>query len=183
MSEGANSRGQSSPPGGRLSATGDKGRARTPADQVPLRRIEISSRTILAVVLTVAGLWLLNTLLPILVVLVMALILVGTLDPFVGWLRRHGINRTVAIGVVFIACLLVVGLIGLLTVPALWAQVTQTISDLPHLQETMAGKLESHHLTAPLADAIRTFKPEKALRGLNMTSAVVASLSVFEAIG
>jgi len=183
MSAGANTRGQSSPPGVPPSAHAGKGRARTPADQVPLRRIEISSRTILAVVLTVAGIWLLNALLPILVVLVMALILVGTLDPFVGWLHRRGVNRTLAIGVVFVACLVVIGLIGLLTVPALWAQVTRTIDDLPHLQKSLAVKLESHHLTTPLAEAIRTFKPEKTMRGLNMTSAVVASLGVVEVIG
>jgi len=160
-----------------------KARTRGTPDGIAPRRIEISYRTILAVVLTVAGIWLLHALLPILVVLVMALILVGTLDPFVGWLNRHGVNRTLAIGIVFVACLLVAGLIGLLTVPALWGQITHTINDLPQLQKTFAQKLEAHHLTAPLAKAIRTFKPEKTMRGLDMTSAVVASLGVVEAIG
>ena len=158
-------------------------RRRASDDELPVHRIEISYGTILAVVLTVAGIWLLNALLPILVVLVMALILVGTLDPFVGWVHRHGVNRTLAIGIVFLACLAVAGLIGLLTVPTLWAQITQTVNDLPHLQKTMAGRLESHHLTAPLAEAIRTFKLEKTMRGLNVTTAVVASLGVVEAVG
>jgi predicted PurR-regulated permease PerM len=61
--------------------------------------------------------------------------------------------------------------------------VTATINDLPHLQKMLAEKLEAHHLTAPLADATRTFKPEKVVRGLNVTSAVTASLGVVEAIG
>jgi hypothetical protein len=51
-----------------------------------VHRVEISYRTIFAVALTVGGIWLLNLLLPILVVIVVALMLVGTLSPAVGWL-------------------------------------------------------------------------------------------------
>ena len=42
-----------------------------------VHRVEISYRTIIAVALTVGGIWLLNLLLPILLVIVVALILVG----------------------------------------------------------------------------------------------------------
>ena len=156
---------------------------RRPGDPPVVHRIEISYRTIFAVVVTVAAIWLLEVLLPILLVLVIALILVGTLNPFVAWLHRHGVNRTLAIAAIFVACLAVIGVAGLVTVPALWSQVTATINDLPHLQKMLAEKLEAHHLTAPLADATRTFKPEKVVHGLNVTSAVTASLGVVEAIG
>jgi len=148
-----------------------------------VHRIEISYRTIVAVALTVGGIWLLNVLLPILVVLVTALILVGTLNPFVVGLERRGLKRGLAIAIIFGACAAVLGLFGLLTFPALWAQVSQTVSDLPRLQEGLALKLDGYHVTAPLANAIRTFRPEKAAQGLNMTSAVVASLGVFEVVG
>jgi predicted PurR-regulated permease PerM len=148
-----------------------------------VHRIEISYRTIVAVVLTVAAIWLLNALLPILMVLVTSLILLGTLNPFVGWIERHGVKRYLAIAIVFIGCLAVFGLVCLLTIPALWAQVASTIGDLPRLQKSVASRLESHHITAPLADAIYSFKPEKGMRSLNVTSAVAASLSVVEVIG
>lgn len=137
----------------------------------------------MAVALTVGGIWLLNLLLPILVVIVVALILVGTLRPSVAWLRRHRVNRVVAIAIVFVGCGVVVLAAGLITIPALFAQVSQTINNLPDIQKSLARTLESHHLTAPLANAIRTFKPEDRVRGLNMTTALTASLDVFEVIG
>jgi predicted PurR-regulated permease PerM len=156
---------------------------KTDRERLTVHRIEISYKTILAVVLTVAAIWLLNVLLPILVVLVMALILVGTLSPAVGWLERHRLKRPLAIAIIFIGCAIVVGGIGLVTLPSLSAQVSQTLGDLPHLQKSLALRLESHHLTAPMADAIRSFNPEKRLKSLDMSSALAASLGVVEVIG
>jgi predicted PurR-regulated permease PerM len=153
-------------------------------DRSPVvHRIEISYRTIVAVALTAGGIWLLNLLLPILVIIVVALILVGTLHPAIGWLQGRGLNRTLAIAVVFISCGIVVVGVGLITIPALFAQVSQTITNLPEIQRGLAHVLESHRLTAPLANAIRTFKPEDRLRGVNVTTAVTASLGVVEVIG
>jgi putative heme transporter len=156
---------------------------KTDRERLTVHRIEISYKTILAVVLTVAAIWLLNVLLPILVVLVMALILVGTLSPAVGWLERHRVKRPLAIAIIFIGCAIVVGGIGLVTLPSLSTQVSQTLGDLPHLQKSLALRLESHHLTAPMADAIRSFNPEKRLKSLDMSSALAASLGVVEVIG
>src|ERR1022692_1013394 len=148
-----------------------------------VHRVEISYRTIIAVALTVGGIWLFNLLLPILVLIVVALILVGTLEPAVGWLERHRVPRALSIAIVFIGCgILVVGA-GLITIPSLFAQVSQTINNLPAIQKSLAKALESHHFTAPLANAIRTFKPEDRVRSLNMTAAVMASLDVVEVIG
>ena len=146
-------------------------------------RVEISYRTIIAVALTVGGIWLLNLLLPVLLVIVIALILVGTLEPAVGWLQRHRVNRTLAIAVVFVGCGIVAVGAGLITIPSLFAQVSQTINHLPQIQKSLARTLESHHLTEPLAGAISSFKPEDRLRGLNMTAALMASLGVVEVIG
>jgi putative heme transporter len=148
-----------------------------------IHKIEISYKTILAVVLTVAGIWLLNLLLPIFVLVITALILVGTLNPFVGWIERHGVNRTVSIAIVFVGCAAVAALGGLLTIPALWDQVAHTINDLPQLQKGLAEKLAAHHLTMPLADAVRAFKPEKGMQSINLTSAVGASLGIIEGLG
>jgi putative heme transporter len=148
-----------------------------------IHRIEISYRTIMAVALTVGGIWLLGLLLPILVVIVVALILVGTLNPAVSWLQRRRLNRPVSIAIVFLVCGSVLLAAALVTVPALVAQVTQTIDHLPEIQKSLAGTLESHHLTEPLASAIRTFKPEDRLKSLNVTTAVTTSLGVAEAIG
>jgi predicted PurR-regulated permease PerM len=148
-----------------------------------VHRIEISYRTIIAVALTVGGIWLLNLLLPILVVIVIALILVGTLSPAVAWLERHRLNRALSIAIVFVACGIVATGAGLITIPDLFAQVSHTINNLPEIQKSLAHTLEAHRLTAPLANAIRTFKPEEGMRSLNVTAAVMASLGVVEIIG
>jgi putative heme transporter len=152
-------------------------------DRPKLVRIELSLRSILAVVLTIAAIWLLDALLPILVVLVIALILVGTLSPFVSWVRRHGVNRYLAIGIVFVGCALIFALGGLLIVPSLWGQVAHVAQDLPHIQETLAQWLGAHHLTAPLGDAARKFKVGKTMSSLNVSSALAASLNVIEVLG
>jgi predicted PurR-regulated permease PerM len=148
-----------------------------------IHRVEISYRSILAVALTVGGIWLLNLLLPILVVIVVALILVGTLDPAVSWLQRHRLNRPLSIAIVFSVCGIVLVGAGLITIPPLVAQVSQTIEQLPEIQKSLARTLEAHRLTEPLASAIRTFKPADHLRGFNMTTALATSLGVVEVIG
>jgi len=148
-----------------------------------VHRVEISYGSVVAVVLTVAGIWLLNLLLPILVVIVIALILVGTLSPFVSWLEGHRMNRSLAIAIVFLGCAIVVAAVGLVTVPALFAQVSHTINNVPEIQKSLARTLDAHRITAPLANAIRTFKPEDRVRSLNVTAAVMASLGVVEVIG
>jgi len=148
-----------------------------------VHRIEIGYRTIIAVALTVAGVWLLNLLLPVLVVIIVALMLVGTLNPAISWLQRHRVNRLLAIAIVFIGCLIVIVGVGLITIPALFAQVSATINNLPEIQNSLAQTLESHRLTAPAANAIRSFRPEDRLRSLNVTAALTTSLGVVEVIG
>ena len=151
--------------------------------QTLVHRIEISYRTIAAVALTVAGIWLLKVLLPVVLVLVTALILVGTLNPAVAWLERHRVKRYAAIAIIFVGCAVLIALIGLVTLPSLSTQLTQTINDLPRLQESLAKTLASHRLTSPGADAIRAFKLEKYVGSVNVTAAVAASLSVVEVVG
>jgi len=156
---------------------------REPARPVVTHRVEISARTILTVAAFLGATWLLNALTPILVVIVIALMLVGTLHPAVGWMQRRGLGRHLAIAVVFLACGAVVAATALVTVPALFGQVTHTVQQFPHLQQRLAETLESHHFTAPLAGAIRNFKPGDRLRSVNATAAITASLGVVEVVG
>ncbi len=151
--------------------------------KITVHRIEISYKSILAVALTVGGVWLLGVVMPILVVLVIALILVGTLRPLVVWLQNHRVNRTLAIGLVFLACGAMLVLIGVLTIPALLSQVSHTVRDLPRLQKSLALALDEHRFAAPLANAVRAFKPEKAVEHLDAATAIVASLNVVEVLG
>ena len=73
--------------------------ARPPAP--PTVRYEITLRSLLLTAAVVAGAWVLIQLIPVLLVIVAALILAGTLDPAVQWFERHGQRRFVAVGIVF----------------------------------------------------------------------------------
>ena len=70
-------------------------------DRVRHVRFELSPKTLLAVVLVVASLWLLIRLWPVLLVLVVALFVAGTLSPVVRWLEAKGATRRFGIAVVF----------------------------------------------------------------------------------
>ena len=63
------------------------------AEPAPARRFDVSVRTLVLVPLTAALCFLLLRLLPVL----LALLLVGTLNPAVRWLERHRIKRTWAV--------------------------------------------------------------------------------------
>ena len=60
-------------------------------------RFEISIRSMIAAVLVLLAVWLVVHLLPVLLVLVAALMLVGTLTPIVAWLESRKLHRNVAI--------------------------------------------------------------------------------------
>jgi predicted PurR-regulated permease PerM len=120
------------------------------------RRIEISFRTMLLVVATIAGCWLALHLLTILLVIVVALFLVGTLNPAVKWLERHRLKRSTGIALVFVAMLITMALISLLTVPALINQVQALIGREPEIRGQIVHILARHQFTAGMAhyDAI-----------------------------
>jgi predicted PurR-regulated permease PerM len=56
-------------------------------------RIEPSPSTIITLLLIISSLWMLNRLLPVILVLVAALIIVGTINPAVQWLEERRIRR------------------------------------------------------------------------------------------
>ena len=144
---------------------------------------EIGPRSIAWVVLTAGALWVLGQLVAILLTVVCALILVGTLNPLVGWLEKHAIGRNQAVAIVFLGCGVVATLIGLLTIPPLWEQLTSLAENLPGHQTRLADALQRHKLTASVADAVRTFGAGTLASGANVMSAVSVSLSVAEVLG
>ncbi len=117
--------------------------------------VEISPKTIALAVLIPAGGWVLVQLLPVFLVLVVALFLVGTLNPQVAWLQRHGLGRGWSIALVFSAMLLSTLLVLSLTVPTLIEQVTTLAKDEPRIRARLADMLGRSHLGAPLGESIR----------------------------
>ena len=120
-----------------------------------LIRIEIAPWTILILVLVVVGLWLSMRLLPVALVLVMALMIVGTLTPAVAWLERRRVRRVVGIGIVFTALFVAAALVFMLTIPELVNQVRNLIGMEPALRERLAQWFTQFPLTVHLAETMR----------------------------
>ena len=94
-------------------------------------RIEPSPGAIIAMLLLVAGLWVLIRLLPVVLVLVAALIIVGTISPAVRWFEERRMHRGVGIAIVFTALMVVTVLFITMTVPSLMAQVSTLLDQEP----------------------------------------------------
>jgi predicted PurR-regulated permease PerM len=127
-----------------------------PKDDRPrVIRIEPSPGTIIALLLLIAGLWVLNRLLPVVLVLVAALIIVGTISPAVQWLEERRMRRGLGIAIIFTALLVVTVLVVTMTIPSLLAQVTSLLDQEPALRARLANWLAGSHLTSPLAELLR----------------------------
>jgi predicted PurR-regulated permease PerM len=128
-------------------------------NDIPRRRvicIEPSPGTIIALLVLIVGLWVLTQLLIVVLVLVAALTIVGTLSPAVRWLEEHGISRSRGITIVFTTLVAVTVLIIILTVPSLISQATDLLDQEPVLRSGLSKWLVGSHLTRPLADMLHT---------------------------
>ena len=137
-------------------------------------RIEVSLRTMIQLVLIIAALWLIIRLLPVVLVLVAALMIVGTLGPAVVWLERHSVRRDVGIGIVFTALFVVMTLLFALTIPELINQIRALIGMEPALRERLAVWLAQSPLTAGLAHALRNVHYDELIQS---SAATVLSFS------
>ena len=134
-------------------------------------RIEPSPGTIIALLLLIAGLWVLNRLLPVVLILVAALIIVGAISPAVQWLEERRIRRDLSIAIIFTALLVVTVLIITMMIPSLIEQATSLLDQEPALRARLAKWLAGSHLTNPLAEMLR-----------NMHSGYLVRISASDAI-
>jgi predicted PurR-regulated permease PerM len=111
-------------------------------------------------VLVIAGAWVALQLLPVLLVLVAALFLVGTLSPAVEWLETHRINRGWGIALLFTALLITTAALLALTLPPLVEQVRTLVRQEPVLRDHLANALGQSRVTAPLAQSLRNIRYE-----------------------
>jgi predicted PurR-regulated permease PerM len=129
-----------------------------------LIRFEPSPGTIISLLLLISGLWVLNRLLPVVLVLVAALTIVGSISPAVRWLEERHMRRGLGIAIVFATLMVVAVLITTLTIPSLLSQATDVLDREPALRESLAQKLAGSHLTSPLAELLRKMRSGDLLR-------------------
>jgi predicted PurR-regulated permease PerM len=118
-------------------------------------RIQIGVKTIALALLGIGAAWVILHLLPVLLVVIGALILAGTLSPSIEWLESRGVNRRIGIAIVFLAMLVLVVGTALLTLPPLAAQVVGLAKQEPMLRARVADLLAQSRFTAQLSESIR----------------------------
>lgn len=155
--------------------------AADPGAPVPKRvlRIEIAPVTLLAIVLVGLGLALLAQLVPVILVLVVALMLVGTLSPAVEWLEQRKLPRFAGIALVFSALLAVLAALAVFTVPPFITQVISLVKQEPQLRARLVGFLASYPLTGSLAEGLRHLQYTAIFKSYT-SEAVAFSKDMFE---
>ena len=118
-------------------------------------RIEVAPRTILLLLVVIAGIWLAFQLETVLIVVTIALVMVGTLDPMVAWFERHGIRRGRALVLIFLGLAALVAGVLLLTVPPLIGQLLHLIEDAPRGRDRLVDWLRQYRWARPLVQTVR----------------------------
>lgn len=123
--------------------------------RMPLMRIELSATTFVLAIAGIACVWLFLKLWAVLLVVVVALMIVGSLNPFVAQLEHRGLRRAHAIATIFFALFAVAALFAVITVPRFIAQISELLERLPQTQAALADRLDRSALGAPLAKSLR----------------------------
>src|SRR5271169_1158133 len=139
---------------------------------------DLSPKTMASLLLVGAALWLLIRLWPVLLALVVALLIAGTLSPAVRWLEEKRIRRGFGIAIVFTVFFILALLVVTLTIPTLVSQAAALLEHEPALRARLADHLAGSHLNAPLARWLRGLN-YSALTGTLGATAFAFSLRVF----
>jgi predicted PurR-regulated permease PerM len=109
-------------------------------------------------VLVVALLWLLIHLWPVFLVLVVALLVVGTMSPAVTWMEGKGVTRGLGIAIAFASLFLATTTLVALTIPSFVTQAASLVEREPAFRAELASYLALSNLTAPLSTWLRHLK-------------------------
>ena len=153
-----------------------------PAAERRTLRIEISVRTIATLLGVLAAVWIAFQLQAVLVVVTVALVVVGTLDPMVAWFERHGLRRGRALVLIFLVIAVIAAGILLLTVPPLVTQLLHIIEDAPKGRDKFLEWLRQYKLARPVAQAVKAV-PVNDLVSRAGSAMVGYSSEVFTIIG
>lgn len=142
-------------------------------------RIEITAFTMIFAVLLTGAVWALGRLVPVILVLIAALMIVGTFNPAVQWLERRGCSRGAGIAIIFVTMLAGLIAVVVLTLPSLIAQIMRLIEQEPVLRQRVVAFLTQYPVTAPLAAGLKNIQ-YTALVKSSGTQMLAATKTVFE---
>jgi predicted PurR-regulated permease PerM len=126
-------------------------------------KIDITPRSILYGILAVAAAWVLWQLAFVVVLIVVSLVLAGTIQPFVAWLERRRVPRSVALVLTFFLLVGAIAAVALVTLPPLVAQLLDIIEKAPKYQAKLAATLSAEAYLRPLALTVRDARAAQLL--------------------
>ncbi|HEY0251249.1 MAG TPA: AI-2E family transporter [Kofleriaceae bacterium] len=118
-------------------------------------RISFDPRVLVWILLAIACVWLAIQLWTVFVVLLVALVLVGTFDPLVGWFERRGLGRGRALALIFLGVTLAIAAVLLLTVPPLVSQLQHIIENAPQERRKLVSFLSQYQWATPFVKSIK----------------------------
>ena len=145
-------------------------------------RIDVGPRTVFWTLVTIASAWLFVQLWPVLIIIAVALMMVGTLRPIVNLLERRGIRRGLGLLLIFLVGAIVFALILFLTIPSLIDQIGAMVEQAPAARDRLVLWLEDHKVTAPLADLVSRIGSAESTAGAG-EQVVAISSQVAKVIG
>jgi predicted PurR-regulated permease PerM len=139
---------------------------------------QISVKTMVLALLVAGAAWILLRLLPVVLVVVGALFLVGTLGPPIHWLKSRGINRKLGIAIVFLAMLFLVVGTAVLTLPPLATQIVALVKQEPMLRARLADLLAQFRFTVPFSESIRHVRYDAIARTYGEAALVFSTRAI-----
>ena len=157
----------------------DQERSPSPASGPPTMRFELSLSMVATLILVPFALWLLIRLSPVLLVLVFALVLVGTMSPAIRWMEARGVSRNLGIASLFVLLFIVAFLVVTLTIPSLVVQAADIFQREPAFRAGLADRLARFSLSAPFAEWLRNFRYDSQAGAIG-ASALAYSMRIFQ---
>ncbi len=147
----------------------------------PSRSIEITPKTMVMALLLFAGAWVFLHLLPLVLVLVVTLLIVGTLSPIVRWLEGRGVRRGWGIALTFAVMVLLGALVAIVTVPPLISELRALINREPQIRAALADAMSRSRLTENFAESLRNVRYDALIRS-SAATALAASTRAAEVV-
>ena len=132
-------------------------------------RVELAPKTMLMALLMIAAVWALVKLVPVVLMLIAALLLVGTLNPIVGWLEAKRVRRKVAIAIVFGSAVVAAAVLLYLTIPPLTVQLQELAAREPEIRSHAVELLQRSPLTHSLAEQLKNLDYSEHLKSSQAT--------------
>ncbi len=103
------------------------------------KSISISTSTIFKIVGVLLGLWFLYLVIDIVALFFLSVILTATLGPAIDWMSRHKVNRSFGVIIIYIALIVLIGVLISFLIPPMVSQFSSFSQNLPSYNEKFSS--------------------------------------------